>query len=85
MIELLLALESATPPAAPSCLTQAQALVKLSELGGEVVGSAHYAGSVTSDMLIVQLPDSIIMVGFNAVGCYVGQITVEAAKPRTGA
>lgn len=71
--------------AQPDCLTQEQTIAALSEIGGTVVGSAHYRGSVTTDSLTFQLPDKIIMVGFNAVGCYVGQITIEMALPETGA
>lgn len=84
MIPALLLIAAVEAPA-PSCITQAQAISTVSELGGEVVGSAHYQGMVTTDMLIVQLPDMIVMFGFSAVGCFVGQITIERVAPETPA
>lgn len=83
MIPFLLALAAASPD--PACITQSQAIEQIVSIGGEVVGSAHYRGMVTSDMLIFQLPDTIAMFGFNAAGCYVGQIVIEQTAPETGA
>lgn len=86
MIALILALAATpAPPAKPTCITQDQTLVTIKEMGGEVVGSAHYAGAVTSDLLVVQLPNVIAFFGFNAIGCFVGTQIIEPAKPRTGA
>lgn len=82
MIPLLIAL-AADP--APACFTQEQAIAALAEVGGTVVGSAHYSGAVTTDTLVFEMPDKIIMVGFNAVGCYVGQVVLEPRAPETGA
>lgn len=83
MLPLLIALSAATP--APACVTQAQAIETITELSGEIVGSAHYTGMATTDMLVVQFPETIAMFGFNAAGCYVGQIVIEPARPRAGA
>lgn len=84
MIATLLLIAAVEAPA-PSCLTQEQAMQVITESNGEIVGSAHYRGMATTDMLIVQFPDMIAMFGFNAAGCYVGQITVERAAPETPA
>ena len=83
MVALILAL-AATP--APACsLTQDQVIETIAELGGEIVGSAHYSGMISTDMLIVQLPDSIVVYGFDTTGCLIGAKIIEPAKPRTGA
>ena len=40
---------------------------------------------ISTDMMVVQLPDSIVVYGLNAVGCLIGAKVIEPAKPRTGA
>lgn len=83
MIALILALAATPAPVCP--LTQDQVIETIAELGVEIVGSAHYSGMISTDMLVVQLPDSIVVYGFNAVGCLIGAKVIEPAKPRTGA
>lgn len=85
MIATLLLIAAVESVPAPQCLTQSQAVEAAAEIGGKVVGSAHYTGSVTTDMLILQMPGAIVLLGFNAAGCYVGQKIIEPAIPGPGA
>lgn len=75
-----------TPALAEECLTVEQVAKNTEAAGGKIVGAASYNGSLTTEMLIVETPDLILMMGFDAKGCYFGQMAVEVAKkPDTGA
>jgi hypothetical protein len=75
-----------SPVLAQECLTYQQVVTSLEGDGSKIVGAASYSGSLTTEMLIVQTSEVIVMFGFDARGCYIGQIAVEAvAKPGTGA
>ena len=75
-----------TPAIAQECLTYQQVVASLEGDGSKIVGAASYDGSITAEMLIVQTSELILMIGFDAKGCYIGQIAVEAAKkPGQGA
>lgn len=74
-----------SPSLAQECVTYQKALDNLEANGGKVVGAASYAGSITAEMLIVETKDLILLMGFDAKGCLVGQMAVEPAKkPGTG-
>ena len=71
---------------AQQCLTYQQVVTSLEGDGSKIVGAASYSGSLTTEMLIVQTSEVIVMFGFDARGCYIGQIAVEAVKkPGSGA
>ena len=75
-----------TPVLAQECLTYQQVVTSLEGDGSKIVGAASYEGSLTTEMLIVQTADVIVMFGFDAKGCYLGQIAVEPVKkPGPGA
>lgn len=74
-----------TPALAQECLTYQQVVTSLEGDGSKIVGAASYEGSLTTEMLIVQTADVIVMFGFDAKGCYLGQIAVEPVKPGPGA
>lgn len=75
-----------SPALAQECLTYQQVVTSLEGDGSKIVGAASYEGSLTTEMLIVQTSEIIVMFGFDDRGCYIGQIAVEAvAKPGTGA
>jgi hypothetical protein len=75
-----------SPVLAQQCLTYQQVVTSLEGDGSKIVGAASYSGSLTTEMLIVQTSEVIVMFGFDARGCYIGQIAVEAVKkPGTGA
>ena len=75
-----------TPVFAQECLTYQQVVTSLEGDGSKIVGAASYEGSLTTEMLIVQTSEIVVMLGFDAKGCYIGQIAVEAVKkPGTGA
>jgi hypothetical protein len=75
-----------TPVLAQDCLTYEQVVTALEGDGSKIVGAASYEGTLTTEMLIVQTAEIIVMIGFDARGCYIGQIAVEAvAKPGVGA
>lgn len=81
-----LALALSFPAHAQDCLTYEQVVTALEGDGSKIVGAASYTGSLTTEMLIVQTAEIIVMIGFDAKGCYIGQIAVEAvAKPGVGA
>lgn len=74
-----------SPSLAQECTTYQKALDNLEANGGKVVGAATYNGSQTTEMLIVETPDLILLMGFDAKGCLVGQMAVEpAAKQGQG-
>lgn len=73
-----------SPAFAQECLTYQQVLDNVEANGGKVVGAASYAGAQTTEMLIVETPELILLMGFDAKGCLVGQMAVEASKPGTG-
>jgi len=75
-----------SPAYAQECVTYQQTVANIEAIGGKVVGAASYDGAQTTEMLIVQTADLILMIGFDAKGCLYGQIAVEVAKkPDTGA
>lgn len=75
-----------SPAIAQECVTYQQTVANIEANGGVVVGAASYDGAQTTEMLIVQTADLILMIGFDAKGCYYGQIAVEVAKkPDAGA
>lgn len=75
-----------SPSLAQECVTYQKALDTVDANGGKVVGAATYKGSQTTDMLIIETPDLILLMGFDAKGCLVGQMVVEPAKkPDSGA
>lgn len=71
-----------SPAYAQECVTYQQTVANIEANGGVVVGAATYAGSLTTEMLIVETPDLILLVGFDAKGCLVGQQVVEVAAKR---
>lgn len=74
------------PAIAQDCLTYEAVAEGIQNNGGKIVGAASYDGAVTSEMLIVQTKDLILMLGFDANRCYAGQIAVEVVKkPDAGA
>ena len=73
------------PALAQECLTYQQVITILENDGSKIVGAASYDGSLTTEMLIVQTSEMVVMMGFDAKGCLVGQIAIEASKPGTGA
>lgn len=81
-----LTLGCCSPAYAQECVTYEQTAENIKANGGVVVGAASYDGAQTTEMLIVQTADLILMIGFDAKGCYYGQIAVEVAKkPDAGA
>jgi hypothetical protein len=77
---------SFAPAFAQDCTTYQTKIDQIEAEGGTVVGAASYDGSMTTEMLIVQTPDLIVLMGFDAKGCYYGMMAVEQAKkPDTGA
>jgi hypothetical protein len=85
IIAAALALAS-VPAIGQECTTLDQMLESVETNGDKVVGSATYDGIQTEQMIIVQTPELILMMGFDAKGCYYGMMAVEQAqKPDTGA
>lgn len=75
-----------TPVLAQECLTYQQVVDSVESDGSKIVGAASYAGSITAEMLIIETSEIILMMGFDAKGCYIGQIAVEPVKkPGPGA
>lgn len=75
-----------TPALAQECLTYQQVVASVESDGSKIVGAASYSGAITAEMLIIETSEIILMMGFDAKGCYVGQIAVEPVKkPGTGA
>lgn len=73
-----------SPALAQDCTTYQQVLDTVEADGGKIVGWASYEGSQTTQMLIIQTPALILLMGFDAKGCLVGQMAVEASKPGVG-
>ena len=75
-----------SPVFAQECMTYQQVVTSLEGDGSKIVGAASYDGSRTTEMLIVQTSELIVMFGFDAKGCYIGQIAIEPVKkPDAGA
>ena len=75
-----------TPVLAQDCLTYEQVVTSIEGDGSRIVGAASYEGTLTTEMLIVQTSEAILMVVFDARGCLVAVAAIEpAAKPGVGA
>jgi hypothetical protein len=81
---LLLALMSPAAAQEATCYTMDQMVKDLEAEGARVVGVANYVGTQTDELIIVQTPAAIMLVGFKA-GCFVGYQTIEQAAPQKDA
>jgi hypothetical protein len=81
---LLLAFAAPSVAQEPACHTMDQMVKDLEAAGAKVAGVANYNGTQTDELIIVQTPDMIMLVGFKD-GCFVGYQAIEPAVPQKDA
>lgn len=81
------ALALSFPAVAQDCVTTYDDVISQVESeGSKIVGSASYNGSVTTETLVVETDEAIMLFGFGPDNCLVGSLVLEEVKaPEVGA